>query len=104
MGFASTALAWWLLRGRRQPHADRSGAGSTLTTIVDREGNHYHCRANVRLGAAFSGSAGLDGAGRDVDARRYRHVSPRGGPPAGGRPVGGRGVALPPRLPTSPPV
>ena len=53
MGFALTALAWWLVRGRRQPHADHSASG-TPRTIVDRDGNHYRYRANVGLGSAFS--------------------------------------------------
>lgn len=53
MGVALTGLAWWLVQGRRQPHADHSGHGVTRT-IVDRDGKHYRYRANVRLGAMFS--------------------------------------------------
>lgn len=53
MGLALTALAWWLVRGRRQPHADHSGHG-VPRTLVDRDGKHYRYRANVRLGAMFS--------------------------------------------------
>lgn len=53
MGVALTGLAWWLVRGRRQPHADHSGNG-VPRTIVDSDGKHYRYRANVRLGAMFS--------------------------------------------------
>jgi uncharacterized membrane protein YfcA len=53
MGVALSGLAWWLVRGRRQPpggHPDRGAA----RTIVDREGKQYRYHVNVRLGALFS--------------------------------------------------
>jgi uncharacterized protein len=53
MGIALCALAWWLVRGRKQPHEDHSGQGIPRT-IVDRDGKHYRYRANVRVGAIAS--------------------------------------------------
>jgi uncharacterized protein len=53
MGFALTALAWWLVRGRRRPHGGHPDRG-VARVIVDREGKHYRYHANVRLGAMFS--------------------------------------------------
>jgi uncharacterized protein len=53
MGLALTGLAWWLVRGRRQPHGGHPDRG-TARLIVDRDGKHYRYQANVRLGAAFS--------------------------------------------------
>lgn len=53
MGVALSGLAWWLVRGRRQPpegHPDRGAA----RTIVDRDGKQYHYHVDVRLGALFS--------------------------------------------------
>ena len=53
MGVALTALAWWLVRGRRRREKPHRVAGQ-LRVIVDRDGNEYRYHANVRLGAAFS--------------------------------------------------
>jgi hypothetical protein len=53
MGVALTGLAWWLVRGRRQPIGGHPGRGPART-IVDRDGKHYSYHANVRLGALFS--------------------------------------------------
>lgn len=53
MGVALTGLAWWLVRGRRQPAGGDPDRGMART-IVDREGKQYRYHANVRLGAAFS--------------------------------------------------
>jgi len=53
MGVALTGLAWWLVRGRRQPpggHPDRG----VERTIVDRGGKQYRYHVDVRLGAMFS--------------------------------------------------
>ena len=55
MGFALTGLAWWLLRGRRQPHADHSASGAPRT-IVDRDGKHYRYHVNVRVAAPALGA------------------------------------------------
>jgi hypothetical protein len=58
MGVALTGLAWWLVRGRRQPpggHADRG----VERVIEDRDGKEYRYRANVRLGALFSVGVGF---------------------------------------------
>jgi hypothetical protein len=53
MGVALTGLAWWLVRGRRQPPGGHPGRG-VAREIVDRDGKQYRYQANVRLGAAFS--------------------------------------------------
>jgi uncharacterized membrane protein YfcA len=53
MGVALTALAWWLVRGRRQPHGGDPDRG-VERVIVDREGKHYRYHANVRVGALVS--------------------------------------------------
>jgi uncharacterized membrane protein YfcA len=53
MGFALTALAWWLVRGRRQAHGGHPDRGAERV-IVDREGKHYRYHANICLGALFS--------------------------------------------------
>ena len=58
MGLALTALAWWLVRGRRQPHGDHAGRGVSRT-LVDRDGNRYQYRVNLRLGAVFSVAVGF---------------------------------------------
>lgn len=58
MGVALTALAWWLVRARRQPPAEHPGRG-VARVIVDREGKRYDYRANVRLGALFSVGVGF---------------------------------------------
>jgi uncharacterized membrane protein YfcA len=53
MGVALTGLAWWLLRGLRQPlggHPDRGAE----RTIVDSEGKQYRYHVDVRVGALFS--------------------------------------------------
>jgi uncharacterized protein len=58
MGVALTGLAWWLVRGRKQPaggHPDRGVA----RTIVDRGGTEYRYHANVRVGAIFSVGVGF---------------------------------------------
>jgi hypothetical protein len=53
MGIALIALACWLVLGRREPPGHADGRG-TPRTIVDRDGNEYRYRVNVRVGAAFS--------------------------------------------------
>jgi uncharacterized protein len=53
MGVALTALAWWLLRGRKRIFDVRTGRGP-LRVFSDVEGNEYRYRANVRLGALLS--------------------------------------------------
>jgi uncharacterized membrane protein YfcA len=58
MGFALTGLAWWLVRGRRQPHGHEVQRGSPRT-IVDRGGQHYHYHANVKLGGMLSVGVGF---------------------------------------------
>ncbi|MBV9940540.1 MAG: sulfite exporter TauE/SafE family protein [Solirubrobacterales bacterium] len=58
MGVALTALAWWLVRGRKQPNGGHGGGG-TARTIVDRDGNLYRYGVNVRLGALFSLAVGF---------------------------------------------
>ena len=58
MGFALTGLAWWLVRGRRQPHGAEVTRG-TPREIVDRDGKHYHYHANVKLGGILSVGVGF---------------------------------------------
>ncbi|MBV9804342.1 MAG: sulfite exporter TauE/SafE family protein [Solirubrobacterales bacterium] len=58
MGVALTGLAWWLVRGRRQPPGGHPGRG-VERVIVDRDGKEYRYRANVRLGALFSVGVGF---------------------------------------------
>lgn len=58
MGVALTALAWWLVRGRKQPPGGHPGRG-VLRTIVDRDGKEYQYYANVRLGALCSIGVGF---------------------------------------------
>jgi uncharacterized membrane protein YfcA len=53
MGVALSGLAWWLVRGRRQPHGGDPARG-VERVIVDREGKHYRYHANVRVGALVS--------------------------------------------------
>jgi uncharacterized protein len=52
MGVALISLAWWLVRGRKQPHEHPLPGRQRV--IIDRAGNEYRYHANVRLGAAFS--------------------------------------------------
>jgi uncharacterized membrane protein YfcA len=58
MGIALTALATWLLLGHQAgaEHDPRTGSPRTL---VDRQGNTYRYRANVRLGALLSVGVGF---------------------------------------------
>jgi uncharacterized protein len=58
MGLALTGLAWWLVRGRRQPAGIDPGSG-VPRVIVDRDGKEYRYHANVRLGAIFSLGVGF---------------------------------------------
>jgi uncharacterized protein len=58
MGLALTGLAWWLVRGRRQPSGGPPDRG-VARTIVDRSGKRYSYRANVRLGAMLSVGVGF---------------------------------------------
>ena len=58
MGIALTALAAWLLRGRRAPQDEHAGRG-VARELVDREGKSYRYRANVRLGALCSVAIGF---------------------------------------------
>lgn len=53
MGIALTALAWWLIRGRKRVFDLHTGRGP-LRVLTDAEGNEYRYRANVRLGALLS--------------------------------------------------
>jgi uncharacterized protein len=53
MGIALTALAVWLLRGRKRVFDVHTGHGP-LRVLTDVEGNEYRYRANVRLGALLS--------------------------------------------------
>lgn len=53
MGVSLTALAWWLIQGRRREFDVHTGSGA-LRVITDAEGKEYRYRANVRLGAALS--------------------------------------------------
>jgi uncharacterized membrane protein YfcA len=58
MGVALSGLAWWLVRGRRQPaevHPDHGAA----RLIVSRDGKQYRYQVNVRLGALFSVAVGF---------------------------------------------
>ena len=58
MGVALTALAWWLVRGQGQARGGEVGRG-TARTIVDRDGNAYQYRVNVRLGGLLSVAVGF---------------------------------------------
>jgi uncharacterized membrane protein YfcA len=58
MGVPLSALAWWLLRGHPEQTGEGTGAGSPRL-IVARDGNAYHYRANVRLGALLSVGVGF---------------------------------------------
>ena len=58
MGVALIALAWWLVAGRKSPHGGHVDGG-TERTVVDRDGNIYRYRVNVRLGALFSVAVGF---------------------------------------------
>ena len=53
MGVSLTALAGWLVWGRRRPPAEHRLPGRQRV-IVDRDGNEYRYHPNVKLGAAFS--------------------------------------------------
>lgn len=58
MGIVLLALAAWLLKGHPEPHGHEHGVGIPRT-IVDRGGNEYRYRANVRLGAVLSVGVGF---------------------------------------------
>lgn len=58
MGVALTGLAWWLVRGRKQPPGGDPARG-VARTIVDRDGKEYHYHADVRRGALFSVGVGF---------------------------------------------
>lgn len=58
MGVALTGLAWWLVRGRRQPSGGDPDRG-VERVIKDREGKEYRYQANVRLGAMCSVGVGF---------------------------------------------